>query len=48
MHDLNDLVGPGSGWELRAAEGINDRGAITGYGRYAGETRAFLLVPAQR
>jgi probable HAF family extracellular repeat protein len=47
MYDLNDLV-DADGWDLRAAEGINARGAITGHGRIGGETRAFLLVPAGR
>ena len=48
MHDLNGLVDADTGWELLAAEGINDRGAITGYGRIDGETRAFLLTPTGR
>jgi probable HAF family extracellular repeat protein len=48
MHDLNDLVDADTGWELLAAEGINNRGAITGYGRFEGQTRAFLLVPTGR
>jgi probable HAF family extracellular repeat protein len=48
MHDLNDLVDAGTGWELLAAEGINSRGAITGYGRIDGQTRAFLLTPTDR
>jgi probable HAF family extracellular repeat protein len=45
LFDLNDLVDPDSGWELLAAEAINNGGAITGYGRFAGQTRSFLLVP---
>jgi probable HAF family extracellular repeat protein len=32
MHDLNDLVEADTGWGLLAAEGMNNRGAITGYG----------------
>jgi probable HAF family extracellular repeat protein len=48
MYDLNDLVGADSGWELLVAEGINARGAIAGYGRIDGQTRAFLLVPVGR
>lgn len=48
MHDLNDLIDADTGWELLAAEGINSRGAITGYGRIDGQTRAFLLVPTGR
>jgi probable HAF family extracellular repeat protein len=45
MHDLNQLIAPGSGWDLRSAEGINDSGQITGYGIIGGETHAFLLTP---
>lgn len=48
MYDLNELVEEDTGWELLVAEGINARGAITGYGRIDGRTRAFLLVPAGR
>jgi probable HAF family extracellular repeat protein len=48
MYDLNDLVEADSGWELLVAEGINARGAIAGYGRIDGQTRAFLLVPTGR
>ena len=48
MYDLNDLVDSDTGWELLAAEGINNRGAITGYGRIDGQTRAFLLTPTGR
>jgi probable HAF family extracellular repeat protein len=45
MHNLNQLIAPGSGWDLRSAEGINDLGQITGYGLIGGETHAFLLTP---
>jgi probable HAF family extracellular repeat protein len=34
MIDLNKLVPAGSGWELTAATGINDKGQISGYGTY--------------
>jgi probable HAF family extracellular repeat protein len=44
MTDLNDLIAPDSGWVLRSAEGINNRGDIVGFGTYNGETRAFLLT----
>ncbi len=30
--DLNDLIAPGSGWVLRAASAINEKGAIVGWG----------------
>jgi len=45
VYDLNKLVGPGSGWNLVAAEGINDHGEIVGYGTFGGQSRAFLLRP---
>jgi probable HAF family extracellular repeat protein len=48
LHDLNDLIPDGTGWELLAAEAINASGTITGYGRLNGETRSFLLTPAGR
>ena len=45
--DLNEsLLGPGSGWTLQIARGINSAGQIVGYGRLGGRTRAFLLTPA--
>ncbi len=44
-HDLNDFLPPDSGWVLRSAEGINERGQIVGYGTFQGHTRAFLLNP---
>jgi probable HAF family extracellular repeat protein len=44
LMDLNSLVLPGTGWSLRSAEAINDRGEIAGYGIIGGQTRAFLLV----
>ncbi len=43
--DLNDLIPADSGWLLRSAEGINDRGQIVGFGTFEGQTRAFLLTP---
>jgi probable HAF family extracellular repeat protein len=46
--DLNALLPPGSGWVLRTAEGVNERGQIVGHGTYRGETRAFLLTPVSR
>ena len=43
LTDLNDLIPPGSDWELLVAYDINDYGQIVGYGRLAGEFQAFLL-----
>ena len=48
MFDLNDFVPRHSGWYLRVAKRINDRGQIVGYGLYRGEERSFLLTPRQR
>jgi uncharacterized membrane protein len=42
-YDLNELLPEDSGWLLRTAEGINEEGAIVGYGSVGGQTRAFLL-----
>ena len=43
--DLNDLLPPGSGWELVVARGITDDGTIVGMGYHEGQERAFLLYP---
>lgn len=43
--DLNDLINPGSAWELLTAIDINDNGQITGIGLIDGGKRAFLLTP---
>jgi probable HAF family extracellular repeat protein len=43
LHDLNDLIAPGSGWVLGIASGINDRGEIAGTGTINGETHGYLL-----
>ncbi|TAH39632.1 MAG: DUF3466 family protein [Planctomycetota bacterium] len=50
LHDLNDLIAPGSGWVLEAATSINDAGQIAGYGQFGAGPwrRAFLLEPAER
>ena len=45
INDLNDLINPGSGWELREAWGINDSGQIVGWGVINGQAHAFLLTP---
>jgi probable HAF family extracellular repeat protein len=42
--DLNDLIPPGSGWELIEAHGINSDGEIVGWGFHNGNKRAFLLT----
>ncbi|HYF37798.1 MAG TPA: choice-of-anchor M domain-containing protein, partial [Prosthecobacter sp.] len=44
--DLNSWLPPGSGWVLTNADGINDRGDITGTGTFGGASRAFLLQNA--
>ena len=44
--DLNTLLPPGSGWELEAVTGINNRGDIVGYGNFLGDLfHAYLLQP---
>lgn len=45
-YDLTDLLPADSGWLLRSAEGVNEEGAIVGYGTFGGQTRAFLLNAA--
>ena len=47
MTDLNDLLPPGSGWNLDPAAAVNDLGQIVGTGTINGQTHAFLLTPAQ-
>lgn len=44
--DLNTLIPANSGWVLKFATDINDKGQIVGYGTYNGLNRAFLLTPA--
>lgn len=44
--DLNGLIDPYSGWQLRSATGISDSGHIVGYGfNPNGEFQGFLLRP---
>ena len=43
--DLNDLIPPGSGWVLKSATDINDRGQIVGVGEKDGKFMPFLLSP---
>lgn len=45
MYQLNDLISPTSGWNLKEAYAITDAGEIVGRGNYQTRTRAFLLVP---
>jgi probable HAF family extracellular repeat protein len=48
MRDLNDLIPPDSGWELRSATAINEAGWIVGWGRNAdGDYHAFLATPGR-
>jgi len=42
---LDSFLPHGSGWDLREAHGINDRGEIIGYGTFRGESQHFVLVP---
>jgi probable HAF family extracellular repeat protein len=46
--NLNSLIDPSLGWNLRVAVAINDAGQITGYGTRSGAVggRGFLLTPA--
>ncbi|MFT3859624.1 MAG: PEP-CTERM sorting domain-containing protein [Aquabacterium sp.] len=46
MRTLDSLIDPASGWQLRVAHDINDKGWIVGVGlNPAGQTHAFLLTP---
>jgi probable HAF family extracellular repeat protein len=46
MTDLNTLIDAQSGWSLKTAEDINDRGMICGNGiNPAGQEHAYLLIP---
>lgn len=46
MSDLNSLVdASGAGWVLSSATGINDNGAICGWGYLNGDLRGFVLTP---
>jgi uncharacterized membrane protein len=45
LTDLNTLLDPGSGWDLRAAYDVNDAGWVVGYGSRNGTIRGFLLRP---
>jgi hypothetical protein len=43
--DLDSLLPADSGWKLRSATAINDRGEIVGSGKWHGAKRGFLLLP---
>jgi probable HAF family extracellular repeat protein len=46
-YDLNDLIPDGAGWELTAANAINDQVQVAGAGvNVSGQTQATLLFPA--
>jgi len=48
FYNLNNLIPGRSGWVLRHAAAINDRGQIAGYGDINGATHAFRLDPSPR
>jgi probable HAF family extracellular repeat protein len=45
FRDLNSLISSDSGWTLRSATAINDRGEIVGQGVFERDDRGFLLIP---
>jgi probable HAF family extracellular repeat protein len=44
--NLNSQIPANSGWILSSATGINNQGQIIGYGKFGGQTSAFMLTPA--
>jgi hypothetical protein len=42
---LNSLIPRDSGWTLKSATAINDRGEIVGRGEIHHDDRGFLLIP---
>lgn len=46
--DLNTLLPALSGWRVIQAAAINNKGQIAGYGKFQGQTRAFLLTPRKQ
>src|SRR5438094_6183667 len=44
MQDLNSLLPAHSGWVLNQSAGVNDGGAIVGFGTRGGQTRASRLT----
>ncbi|TAL30238.1 MAG: PEP-CTERM sorting domain-containing protein [Phenylobacterium sp.] len=45
--ELQSLIDPVLGWDLRTARDINDRGQITGFGFVNGRQSAYLLTPIE-
>jgi len=45
VYDLNDLIDPASGWEIKRASDINDAGQIIGGGVHDGVIGGFRLDP---
>jgi len=45
LTDINDLLMPGSGWEITQAVGFNSLGQIAGFGLRDGIEHALLLTP---
>jgi probable HAF family extracellular repeat protein len=45
LHDLNEFVEPGAGWELLQALSINNHGEIVAIGCCVGQDRIVLLRP---
>jgi probable HAF family extracellular repeat protein len=45
LHDLNEFLDPGTGWELLQALGINNHGEIIAIGSNTGQDRIVLLRP---
>jgi uncharacterized membrane protein len=45
FRDLNSLIPRESGWKLKSATAINDRGEIVGQGDFHHDDRGFLLIP---
>jgi len=45
LHDLNEFLDPGNGWELLQALGINNHGEIIAIGSCTGQDRIVLLRP---
>ena len=46
IYDLNNLIGPNSGWVLNSANAISSNGLIVGYGVFGGQVQAFMLQAA--
>jgi uncharacterized membrane protein len=47
FQDLNSLIPSDSGWTLKSAFAINDRGEIVGRGNFHHNDTGFLLIPRQ-